>query len=662
MSSSSSGPSFLWTAEQIRAQVRTPQFAASVVAFVVAEIVIGATSAPVGWHWLAVYGLLLCSTATVSRTAQNFFRGDITSTSADTTSSVVLTLSAFISWVFAKSIQNAAVLGGLFGVTGGWGYAAWYVSFFSGAAVIYVLRTRYGYSSLPEAIYRRYGRGATLAFGFAAMYRLYQEVWSNAKIVGDFYGAYNGADPALCSGPGDNCASFQNWWWASVVSTLIPLTYVFMGGMRSSLASDCAQAALAVLFLVLVLGKIGGLHGGNDALRAFAEQHTSAAPNNAKPLGSASLFAWNPRAASLQPGGVAPAGGDSMRSLAGGLDLLVTGLLQGLLSYPFFDPVLTDRCFLTEPKKMVRSFVVGGAIAGLFIFFFSFIGIYGNMLGACVAAGACPTSDLGTYYATDLGMTEAAMIANLKKGTPQSVAASMGGAWYQLVLIIMMTTSMSTLDSTFTSVAKLAGPDLSGFLSVGRPLSLEAERGELTEKHITVGRVAMVVLAVVGLLPLLGDPSELSATTASGTMVMGIGPPIYMLAFQGNSGKEALAATLAKVRPLAFHMPFWAGALLGLMYQLSGDACCKDDIDLSNLDVGKGKYRKLLGTNIAGALMCQALYWLFSIEWCWGHEDTALDADDDDDNKKVAAAADAPVKRTALDDQLQAVGPSGTTA
>ncbi len=28
-----------------------------------------------------------------------------------------------------------------------------------------------------------------------------------------------------------------------------------------------------------------------------------------------------------------------MRSLAGGVDLLVTGLLQGILSYPFFDPV-----------------------------------------------------------------------------------------------------------------------------------------------------------------------------------------------------------------------------------------------------------------------------------------------------------------------------------
>ena len=41
----------------------------------------------------------------------------------------------------------------------------------------------------------------------------------------------------------------------------------------------------------------------------------------------------------------------------------------------------------------------------------------------------------------------------------------------------------------------------------------------------------IVVAAVAGLLTLLEDPAELGATTVSGTVVMGIGPPIYMLAF-----------------------------------------------------------------------------------------------------------------------------------
>jgi hypothetical protein len=53
-------------------------------------------------------------------------------------------------------------------------------------------------------------------------------------------------------------------------------------------------------------------------------------------------------------------------------------LLQGILSYPFFDPVLTDRCFLAEPKAMIKAFSIGGFLAGVFIVLFSLIGVFGN--------------------------------------------------------------------------------------------------------------------------------------------------------------------------------------------------------------------------------------------------------------------------------------------
>ena len=48
-----------------------------------------------------------------------------------------------------------------------------------------------------------------------------------------------------------------SWWWAVVLSSLVPLTYVMMGGMRSSLFSDVVQAAMAVIFLFVILGVIG---------------------------------------------------------------------------------------------------------------------------------------------------------------------------------------------------------------------------------------------------------------------------------------------------------------------------------------------------------------------------------------------------------------------
>ena len=48
------------------------------------------------------------------------------------------------------------------------------------------------------------------------------------------------------------------------------------------------------------------------------------------------------------------------------------------MSYPFFDPVLTDRAFLAKPSTMLGAFLLGGFVAALFIFFFGFVGIYGS--------------------------------------------------------------------------------------------------------------------------------------------------------------------------------------------------------------------------------------------------------------------------------------------
>lgn len=53
--------------------------------------------------------------------------------------------------------------------------------------------------------------------------------------------------------------------------------------------------------------------------------------------------------------------------------------MQGLLSYPFFDPVLTDRAFLASPGAMLISFLLAGLVSGSFILLFSFMGIFGNM-------------------------------------------------------------------------------------------------------------------------------------------------------------------------------------------------------------------------------------------------------------------------------------------
>ena len=84
--------------------------------------------------------------------------------------------SAMISWIFAKSIQNAAVWGGRFGIMGGVAYAGWYVSFWTAGLVGYYLRTRSGFASLPAAVERCYGPTGLLCLNLALLFRLWNEV------------------------------------------------------------------------------------------------------------------------------------------------------------------------------------------------------------------------------------------------------------------------------------------------------------------------------------------------------------------------------------------------------------------------------------------------------------------------------------------------------
>ena len=64
-------------------------------------------------------------------------------------------------------------------------------------------------------------------------------------------------------------------------------------------------------------------------------------------------------------------------------------------------------------------------------------------------------------------------------------------------------------------------------------------------RHLVWGRVVIVVLAAVGLLPLIMETKALDATTVSGLVVMGLAPPVVLLLFTHG------------YRPLTFHLPFW---------------------------------------------------------------------------------------------------------
>lgn len=408
--------------------------------------------------------------------------------------------SAFITWIFAKSINNSGLYGTRWGMRGGIVYAGWYLSFPATALFAYVLRTRHGYGSLAVAIERCYGSAAAALFGLIVLYRLWNEIWSNTVVVAGFYSETEGS---------------AQWWLACIASAVVPAIFVLMGGMRSSLATDVLMAFLGLLFLFIILGIIGqNMPGG---LRA--------------------LYAWEP-----PDGGWWPGFGTALGS----------SMLQGCVSYPFHDAVLTDRAFLSRPRTMVAAFLVGGGIAGLFIVLYASIGVYGAF--ALNATSFYPSVP---------------------------VARALGPTAFAFINLVMMTSSMSTIDSTYGSVAKLAGLELGGWLRL--PGDRRAARGPLSPTdsentgwaHVAIARGAIVALAIVGTLYVLVDTSTINATEVSGTMVMGLGPPVWALLFWRHNSKPGANDGWQRA-PLMFLLSCCVGIFFGVVINVAAVGSAED--------------------------------------------------------------------------------------
>lgn len=65
-----------------------------------------------------------------------------------------------------------------------------------------------------------------------------------------------------------------------------------------------------------------------------------------------------------------------------------------------------------------------------------------------------------------------------------------------MIALLMMTSSVSVVDSTFSATARLIGLQLMGYFQKGRVLKAE----ETDWKNIMGGRIAIFVLAIIGTL------------------------------------------------------------------------------------------------------------------------------------------------------------------
>ena len=213
--------------------------------------------------------------------------------------------------------------------------------------------------------------------------------------------------------------------------------------------------------------------------------------------------------------------------------------------------MLTDRGFICEEKKMLKAFTIAGILGFIAILLFSLIGVH-SMLNGLVTKGV---------------------------DAPVVVAQSLGIVAFFLMAVIMISTAGSTLDSTFTALSKLTARDLPGIL--GKTPKMNPR---------VIGIIFMIVFGIVGNLPMIMGASIITATTISGTMIMGLGPIFLM------HGRRGIKPTL-----VGFMLSFWIGMILGIW----------DVVDASSLafmNIGEGHYANFLGVNLWGAIACWIAY------------------------------------------------------
>lgn len=391
--------------------------------------------------------------------------------------------SLVISWIFAKSITNAANLGLDYGIVGGVAYAAYYVSFAVAGIVIYKMRVYGKYDSIHHFLTSKFGKSAVAVFSILIAIRLFNEVWSNTMVIGSYFGDMGSSA----------------YYWSILVFTGLTLAYVLKGGMSSSIFTDVLQMGLFGILLLVILGAI------------FTSENTFT------PTQAISSGVW---------------------SFDMGLNLLFAAVLQSF-SYPFHDPVLTDRGFLSSPRVTRRSFLWASVVGGACIVLFSIIGVYAQSQG-------------------------------MKGQAAVEIGKAFGVVLLLIINFIMITSAASTLDSTFSSFSKLLAIDL----KLGNSLKF--------------GRWSMVAIAVLGTIPVFLDAEILSATTISGTMVIGL-TPIFLF-WKGKAPK------------FSFHLSVFCGILFGFLLIFRWFP--------ESLILTTGEYADLLWINFWGILSCILLYFI----------------------------------------------------
>jgi Na+/proline symporter len=334
----------------------------------------------------------------------------------------MLVLSQVTTWIFARSLMNAAILGYYYGIAGTLAYAAYYGSFLTGGFIVGRLR-RAGAGSVQDWLGAEFGRAGRRCYNLVIGLRLLSEVFANLLVVGLIF------DAVL---DGSGTASI-------LLVSVLGLAYSAWGGLSAALRTDVVQ--MLVFLLVFALACAALLLTPGFSLGAVLTAPGVAGSHN-------------------------------------GWVLLAVAALQ-VFSYPAHDPVMMDRGFLADPKTTQRSFLHAFWLSTLLILAFGFFGIHAGL------AGQDNQNELiGTW-------------------------AVMFPPWvFTLLMLSLLVSALSTLDSALASSARLAVEELG-----------------ITTRSLAGGRSVMVVVMAAGAgLTLWGNATLFDAVAVSGTASMFLTP------------------------------------------------------------------------------------------------------------------------------------------
>ncbi len=275
---------------------------------------------------ISVFGLIIAASlwaAPRSASVEGFFGGR--EAKGHSPSLWVLVLSQVTTWIFARSLMNAAILGYYYGIAGTLAYAAYYGSFLTGGFIVASLREGNA-TSVQDWLGARFGTLGSNCYNFVIGLRLLSEVFANLIVVGLIFNA-------VLEGSGTTAI------W---IVAILGLAYSAWGGLSAALRTDVVQmvvflAVFGVAFMTLVLSP------SFDFVAIATAQGTAGSYN--------------------------------------GWILLAVAALQ-VFSYPAHDPVMMDRGFIADPQTTRSSFLHAFWISTLCIIGFGFFGIQAGLVGA----------------------------------------------------------------------------------------------------------------------------------------------------------------------------------------------------------------------------------------------------------------------------------------